>query len=53
VYDYGKEHGLNWLHPQDKDRKQPGRSISSVVLRAAPGQAWTRRRPCSRTLASS
>eukprot|EP00439_Symbiodinium_sp_Y106_P070443 s465_g12.t1 len=26
------EHGLNWLHPQDKDRKQPGRSISSVVL---------------------
>lgn len=32
VYDYGKEHGLNWLHPQDKDRKQPGRSISSVVL---------------------
>lgn len=32
VYDYGKDHGLNWLHPQDKDRKQPGRSISSVVL---------------------
>ncbi|CAK9027395.1 unnamed protein product [Durusdinium trenchii] len=32
VYDFGKEHGLNWLHPQDKDRKQPGRSISSVVL---------------------
>eukprot|EP00931_Biecheleriopsis_adriatica_P100463 TRINITY_DN75780_c0_g1_i1.p1 TRINITY_DN75780_c0_g1~~TRINITY_DN75780_c0_g1_i1.p1 ORF type:complete len:563 (+),score=94.14 TRINITY_DN75780_c0_g1_i1:153-1691(+) len=32
VYDYGKEHGLNWLHPQEKDRKQPGRSISSVVL---------------------
>mmetsp|Transcript_40552 Transcript_40552/g.88652 ORF Transcript_40552/g.88652 Transcript_40552/m.88652 type:complete len:610 (+) Transcript_40552:52-1881(+) len=32
VYDYGKDHGLNWLHPQDKDKKQPGRSISSVVL---------------------
>lgn len=36
VYDYGKEHGLNWLHPQDKDRKQPGRSISSVVLPHCP-----------------
>mmetsp|Transcript_100001 Transcript_100001/g.260749 ORF Transcript_100001/g.260749 Transcript_100001/m.260749 type:complete len:667 (-) Transcript_100001:67-2067(-) len=36
VYDYGKEHGLNWLHPQDKDRKQPGRSISSVVLPRCP-----------------
>jgi len=35
VYDY-KEHGLNWLHPQDKDRKQPGRSISSVVLPRCP-----------------
>jgi len=36
VYDYKKEHGLNWLHPQDKDRKQPGRSISSVVLPRCP-----------------
>lgn len=36
VYDYGKDHGLNWLHPQDKDRKQPGRSISSVVLPRCP-----------------
>lgn len=32
VYDYGKEHGLGWLHPQESDRKQPGRSIKSVVL---------------------
>eukprot|EP00932_Pfiesteria_piscicida_P002635 SRR837773.12563.p1 GENE.SRR837773.12563~~SRR837773.12563.p1 ORF type:complete len:484 (+),score=118.66 SRR837773.12563:146-1453(+) len=32
VYDYGKDHGLNWLPPQDKDRKQPGRSIHSVML---------------------
>lgn len=32
VYDFGKDHGLNWLHPSDKDRKQPGRSICSVVL---------------------
>ncbi|CAJ1396301.1 unnamed protein product [Effrenium voratum] len=37
VYDYGKDHGLNWLHPQDKDRKQPGRSICSVVLPLVPG----------------
>eukprot|EP00929_Paragymnodinium_shiwhaense_P005464 TRINITY_DN10747_c0_g1_i1.p1 TRINITY_DN10747_c0_g1~~TRINITY_DN10747_c0_g1_i1.p1 ORF type:complete len:689 (-),score=177.97 TRINITY_DN10747_c0_g1_i1:334-2400(-) len=37
VYDYGKEHGLNWLHPEDKDKKQPGRSISSVVLPRLPG----------------
>jgi len=36
VYDYGKDHGLNWLHPQEKDRKQPGRSISSVVLPRCP-----------------
>eukprot|EP00928_Gymnodinium_smaydae_P039435 TRINITY_DN26940_c0_g1_i1.p1 TRINITY_DN26940_c0_g1~~TRINITY_DN26940_c0_g1_i1.p1 ORF type:complete len:543 (+),score=69.27 TRINITY_DN26940_c0_g1_i1:118-1629(+) len=36
VYDFGREHGLNWLHPQDKDRKQPGRSISSVVLPRCP-----------------
>eukprot|EP00405_Crypthecodinium_cohnii_P028454 CAMPEP_0206503976 /NCGR_PEP_ID=MMETSP0324_2-20121206/55134_1 /ASSEMBLY_ACC=CAM_ASM_000836 /TAXON_ID=2866 /ORGANISM="Crypthecodinium cohnii, Strain Seligo" /LENGTH=588 /DNA_ID=CAMNT_0053992905 /DNA_START=16 /DNA_END=1778 /DNA_ORIENTATION=+ len=36
VYDFGKEHGLNWLHPQEKDRKQPGRSISSVVLPRCP-----------------
>lgn len=36
VYDFGKDHGLNWLHPQDKDKKQPGRSISSVVLPRCP-----------------
>jgi len=36
VYDYGKEHGLNWLHPQEKDRKQPGRPLSSVVLPRCP-----------------
>lgn len=36
VYDFGKEHGLGWLHPQESDRKQPGRSISSVVLPRGP-----------------
>eukprot|EP00927_Polykrikos_kofoidii_P036907 TRINITY_DN31112_c0_g1_i1.p1 TRINITY_DN31112_c0_g1~~TRINITY_DN31112_c0_g1_i1.p1 ORF type:complete len:581 (-),score=91.07 TRINITY_DN31112_c0_g1_i1:38-1744(-) len=36
LYDYGKEFGLGWLHPQDKDRKQPGRSIASVVLPICP-----------------
>lgn len=32
VYDFGKDYGLGWLHPQESDRKQPGRSIASVVL---------------------
>jgi len=32
VYDFAKDYGLGWLHPQESDRKQAGRSISSVVL---------------------
>merc|ERR1740130_1162694 len=36
VYDFGKDHGLGWLHPQESDRKQPGRSIASVVLPRGP-----------------
>jgi len=36
VYDFGKDYGLGWLHPQESDRKQPGRSIASVVLPRCP-----------------
>jgi len=36
VYDFGKDYGLGWLHPQESDRKQPGRSIASVVLPQCP-----------------